>query len=330
VHIDKEHDGAETPMMLLLVYLIRMSNARFVAISFCHDDEGIGSWLQRSCALPFIISKQCDGFQPIFKDCDLRGHLDIYYGDFFIHQLHDGSWKSPIVNQGLYSSVFVNRTFGSVFEVPHNLLIGASTIVQLCAVLSENAYAESHALITDDVLYHSYAEARSFLRVAQPLTTRRSVLRVGIHWRMGDVFFNSLEAVDVRSIPLSRLREILAAVRASCDAPMRFFVFVQLPTSMLIDAIDAMSVPNVTFAVGTEETVKEDLRLAAIADVLVVGTSSFGRLMAMLNPSAVLILDRPDPKFFAFQGHRFSKPVTAQLRKDLAEKCVEFKSVSYF
>jgi hypothetical protein len=87
---------------------------------------------------------------------------------------------------------------------------------------------------------------------------------------MGDVFRGSLELVDTRSIPLSKMQQAIRLLRESCSQPMRFFIFVQLHTYLLLEAIENIATPNVTFVTGSEDSAKDDLRLASTCDILLV------------------------------------------------------------
>jgi len=258
--------------------------AQYVYAPGCNRD-GIGAWLERN-ALPLIVSHHCVGIEPLYKDCDWRGHYNRSYAELFGLRT-----RSPTE---------IERLLAGKRRVRIALNYTAPWRPQVEALVCAQ-YADSVAEISGLPAYGRFKfEFNDWMRLRmRPLPGIRQVLvmkpprcrlRIGVHFRAGDVF-QSLDGADVRTAPLqfieAQLRKLAACVAAAGGQPSNINVLTELSPETAAVLADRLPGSNVLFSASDELV---HLALAARSDVLVLGFSAFSWIMALVNAEPLIVV----------------------------------------
>jgi len=282
---------------MYFMVLVSSVNSQYIYSPSCIPD-GIGAWLERN-ALPLIVAHRCPGIEALHKPCDWLGHAGRSYAELFGLKIR--------------SQQEISRILASRHQVQFELRYSEPWRRQIDA-LNCSKYADVVAVTKRDPLFgefdfdfndwmHLHMRPLPSIRKLLALRPPRCRLRVGVHFRAGDVY-RGLDGADFRTAPLRYIQQQLTLLSVCVTSlggkPSIIHLFTELTTENA--ALLAERLPGVNILFNTPDELTH-LALAANSDVLVVGLSGFSWIMSLVNDDPVVIVYKDGAHKFKRYAH---------------------------
>lgn len=295
---------------LFLIHIININAElqKYVFNTFCCTD-GIGSWLERHY-LPIAFNKFCPKFKPIFKSCDFIGHNNRLY-DHFLGQT---------INQTIVDGY--KNSSSTVVKLDYHKNLRNQFEKINCTYYENFQYVYFNELLTHGVIGHTFNDIMTFKlqdKYAVKLENK-FVIRVGIHYRAGDVFHGGHHSVDFRSIPLDEIKNVTEKILKIVDGKIQvlFYCFTELSIQHAITAYEKL--PNVFFFFDSDDEFSQ-IALASQCDILVLCYSAFSWFISLFNPESLKILYKTRIKYdYSKNTVKYDEDYTTHILKLIEEK----------
>ena len=270
--------------ILFLISFIKSFQQQYVFNTYCCSD-GIGSWLERQY-LPIVFNKFCPKFKAIYKKCDFIGHNNRLY-DYFLNQT---------IDQNLVDKH--KQSLSTVVKLDYRKNLRDQFEKINCSIYENYEYIYFDQLLNYGDMGHTFNDIITF-KIQDKYAIKfekKNVIRIGIHYRAGDVFHGNHHSVDFRSIPLEQIKNITEKISNIIGKEIKviFYCFTELSIQNAITAYE--NLPNIFFFFDSDDEFSQ-VAMASQCDILILCYSAFSWFISLFNPNSIKITYKTGNKF---------------------------------